>query len=149
MQRCTPLNHAAAMLKDQSDPDLQRYLRHTYTDRPTHRQRFLAFIERFLPLVSSNDRLLSLPLFLCETNILCSVFFFFMYICIVILIFAFNTIQLQKLNLSQGGCSLSLITLQFPFNVPLSCIDSYFSAMLLYLSHLMADVEYLILSYLT
>ena len=37
MQRCTPLNHTAAMLKlsHQSDPDLQRYLRHTYTDRQT------------------------------------------------------------------------------------------------------------------
>ena len=49
MQRCTPLNQAAAMLKlsDQSDPDLQRYLRHTYTHRQTHthRQRFLVFIE--------------------------------------------------------------------------------------------------------
>ena len=46
MRRCTPLNQAVAKLKlsDQSDPDLQRYLRHTYTDR----QRFLAFIERYL-----------------------------------------------------------------------------------------------------
>ena len=39
MQRCTPLNQAAAMLKlsGQSDPDLQRYLRHTYTDTQTDR----------------------------------------------------------------------------------------------------------------
>ena len=46
MWRCTPLSHAAAMLKlsDHSDPDLQRYLKHTYT----HRQRFLAFIERLV-----------------------------------------------------------------------------------------------------
>ena len=44
-----PLNHAAAMLKisGQSDPDLQGYLRHTYTDR----QRCLAFIERLICVV--------------------------------------------------------------------------------------------------
>ena len=48
MRHCKPLNQAAAMFKlsDQSDPDLQRYLRYTYTDRYTDRQRFLAFIER-------------------------------------------------------------------------------------------------------
>ena len=42
------MNHTAAMLKlsDQSDPDLQRYLRHTHTDRHTDRQRFLVFVER-------------------------------------------------------------------------------------------------------
>ena len=36
MRRCTPLNHAAAMLKlsSQSDPDLQRYLRNTHTHTP-------------------------------------------------------------------------------------------------------------------
>ena len=33
-------------LSDQSDPDLQRYLRNTHTHRHTDRQRFLAFIER-------------------------------------------------------------------------------------------------------
>ena len=46
MRLCTPLKYAAAMLKlsDQSDPDVQRYLRHTYTDR----QRFLAFIEKYV-----------------------------------------------------------------------------------------------------
>ena len=37
MVRCTPLNHTAAMLKlsGQSDPDPQRYLRQTQTDRQT------------------------------------------------------------------------------------------------------------------
>ena len=70
MLRCTPLNHAAAMFKmfGQSDPDPQRYLRHTYTHTHTHRQtdrqtdrqadrqRFLAFIERF----ARNDLLMCL-----------------------------------------------------------------------------------------
>ena len=37
MLSCTPLNHAAAMLKlsGQSDPDPQRYLRQTHTERQT------------------------------------------------------------------------------------------------------------------
>ena len=40
------LNHTAAMLKisGQSDPDRQRYFRHTHT----HRQRLLVFIEIFV-----------------------------------------------------------------------------------------------------
>ena len=40
MRCCTPFNHTAAMLNlsDQSDPDLQRYLRHTHTDRHTQTQ---------------------------------------------------------------------------------------------------------------
>ena len=53
MLRCTPLNHAAAMLKvsGQCDPDPQRYLTHrnthTQTDIETDRQRLLAFIESY------------------------------------------------------------------------------------------------------
>ena len=56
MRCCTPLNHAAAMLKisGQSDRDLQRYLRRTHT------QRFLAFVERYLlnSVVAENDNTL-------------------------------------------------------------------------------------------
>ena len=39
MRRCTPLNAAAMWkLSGESDPDPQRYLRNTHTDRQTDRQ---------------------------------------------------------------------------------------------------------------
>ena len=102
----TPLNHAAMLKRsDRSDPDLQRYLRHTYTDRQTDRQRFLAFIERYRFLSSSlSDKKGVLRSLLHQKQ----PFYFFQKLCLHRIV----TMNILKSNIQQKTCILLAVARQ-------------------------------------